>query len=925
MNHSDQQRQLIRTIVSGCLLVVIFFYLASPRLVLKTLPDWFPSDSTEIRMIQEATQRLTTRQTSVDSSSTAADVVGLESLAAERRNGPISWSVAGFPFDAIHRQTAQSSTVYQFNKLAFSLDLLAFCLFVGGGVLFAYHYPSPIHHRAPITMIYAVWLTVFALGAGWHFRQSNARMTDLARVGKLTCVETVQHAAFQCLPKSLRQPWTHLYCFKEWPFQYRDRFGPRSTNPSIRSKPSDRRSLADGLARHPSVQAIALEGRLSPSLQQTLGSFGFLHTFHWNGVSDSKTVAALLDETRSLKALRISFARNQQRSAEGKLDFRTLRHLQSLWISGVNHSEIAADGLKHPRLEQLSLEFTGDNGVPVVVAGLPRLQSLQIAAARSARSNVAIEVRHVPELQTLMVPVFRPVDLQAENVPKLKAITTTFGMRYDLEMRSADFAPWFTSLDIQDAASLRELALTTVKTFRWNVQGCRNLRRLELSQPSQRRRSLLMWSRLGGMMSVSDTANATNEDLEPVWNWLQKDLPLNEISLEQMDLRKVDLASWNRMKFLKSISLSRCTTNPGQMKQLTSISSLIKIRATEVKVDDETVNRLLTSRQSWENLDFDWSGVEQIRIVDQPQLRSAFGSRPLDATSVQLVNLPRFAARFQFRRKVKDLVIENAPGITSLVFSGRFPENAKLSGVTGLRELHARGAVLNEDHYNALAKATDLQTLLLPDCRVPRDVVFNLPQWKRLLAIDVTNLKVNDESSQSRPICDEDCKKWGTLDALVFLNLDHSQVGVETIRQLSFCSRLQALSMVDCVATGEELAPLVRLKSLMELRVGDLSATPPELNDAITGWGEGDFQETFANVLGARHFVSRNHRGSFHNLLPKPRNFDVREPLGSARSVDPSGPSPAHIKFKPSPNRDRRLAAQRPNRPGDAPTNTSPR
>ncbi|TWT95644.1 hypothetical protein [Neorhodopirellula pilleata] len=943
LNHSDQQRQLVRTIVCGCLLTAIFLYLSSPRMVLHSFADWFPSESSEINTVQVSMRHSVTGQSGVGPTTTAPPHADLEPTAIEPRKELISWSVAGFPFDAIHFQETLTTRTHFVSGLALCLDALAFLLVVGGGSVLAYYYHVPIRHRMPMFIVWTALLVIFASGVGWLFWESSSRMIGLARLGKLTQVETVSHAAFRWLPKTLRQPWNHLYGFDQYPLHAPS--DPEAL-PYIRTFPSDTSEfeLVDLIARHPAIQAIALEGKLGESMRQTLGSLKFLHTLHWEGVSDSQSVANLLDKTQGLISLRMSFAASKQRSAEAnasesqpafkaQLDFRTLPHLQELWISGVNQSELVANGLTHPELEQLSLEFAGDNRVPVVVSGLPKLRSLQLAAARSARSNVAIEVRHVPELRTLMVPVFRPINLQVENAPKLKSISTTFRTRRDLQMSSADYAPWFTSLDIQNASSLMELSLTTVFTRHWNIQGCPNLHRLELSQPSQRRSSLLNADRLERVLYGGDTATANNENLAPVWRWLQNALPLNEISIEQLDLRQVDFATWSKMKFLEKICLVRCVTEPSQIKQLASITSLTQIHASDIRVDDETVEELLAGPQRWEDLNLDWTAVREIRIVDQPRLCSAFGTRPLDATSVHLVNLPRLDAKIQLRRKVDELVIENVPGIASLILFERLPANAIISGIPGLREFCVRRSVLNAEQCEALSRASNLQTLRLPQCQVPSNLLSDLSKWKRLMAIDWTDLRIVDVSSQPRPLGDEDCQSLGLLEGLIFANLDRSHVGVDTVRQLSYCDQLQALSLVGCLSTGDELAPLLRLKSLMELRVEASLNPPSELNEAIEGWGEGDFQEIFANAWGGRQFTSRVYQGTLRDLFLSDQSQDNVPPAGRMSwsiQYEPYrnpkiGMHHNESDFKPSPNRVRKLAARGLGQPVDAAANTSPR
>lgn len=944
MNYSAQHRQFIRTIVCGSLLTAIFVYFSAPRLIVDTDPDWFPADSAEIGSIQQLTALSARGHQSSGSTLGRTEDVRSEVSSQGHRRWTVSWSVAGFPFDAVHQQRNQSSTAHSVNHLALSLDVLAFLLIIVGGSFWAYHYHTPNRHRAALVTVWTGGAVLFAIGVGWHFWESNARMTDLARLGRLQSVESVKHVAFQWLPRPMRQPWTHLYSFSEhsfdWPTDSLQNTDAMPVDRTYLSDSSNLDALGDIIARHPVVQAVALEGDVSGPMQRVLGSLKFLHTLRWSNVPDPGSVVNLLQQTRGLRALRVSFAAIRQPSeeaqtcnsslaAERQLDFRALPRLQKLSVTGVEQSEIATDGLSHSELTEITLEFVGENRVPIVVAGMPKLKALRLAAVRSAKSSVAVEVRHVPELQFLMVPVFRPIDLQIANAPKLKTINTTFGMRHDLDMAAADFAPWFTSLDIQNAQSLTELSLTTVATHHWNIEGCPNLHRITLKQPSQQRLTSLD-ANPDRIPSSGNTASVVSDDLAPVWKWLENDRPLNEISIEQMDLRAVDFASWKRMKFLKKVSLSRCKTKPGQIKQLASIASLTQICADDVKVDDETVNQLLAGPQQWENLNLNWSDVREIRIVDKPRLRSAFGPRSLSATSVHLVNLPRFSASVQLRRKVDELVIENVPEIASLIFLDQFPANARLSGISGLREFCARDAVLNAEQCKVLAEASFLQSLMLPGCQVAQDLVSHSPQWKRLMSIDWTGLKLTEGSSQPRPLCDDDCKALGTLKSLVYISLDHTDVGAETIRQLACCDRLQALSLANCLAVGDDLAPLVRLRLLMELQVESPSKAPSELTDAIASWSEGSIQDRFENIWGGRQFVSRQLSTGHRGQLTDDRGSRIHPKLGRTGRTGRSAAGQSHRRrlggpgLRPSPNVDRRLAAQNPGRPGDAPTNTSP-
>lgn len=795
----------------------------------------------------------------------------------ESRIRSFQWSVIGFPFDAVHHQQFESTTRYQFEILPTCLDLVAFMLILSGTILLTYHYHSPRELRARATRIWLTILVVFTAGVGWHCWQSHLRFVELARFGKSASVQSINHALFDWLPQPLRDPWTHTYSFIQ------NSPDDRIANAITTSRLTTTDDLAACLAQHRQVHSIELHGVLSKAMQETLHASAGLRSLRWNRAPTVEAITETMAKLDQLNEIRISFAESKERSKEAvpevansstdpQLDFRGMSQLETLSVSGVNQSELSNAAFSLPRLQKLSLEFAGYNGVPLIVERLPRLRELRIAASRSTRSSVEIEVRQMPELRLLTVPVFRPVHLTLEDVAMLKTINTTYGTRPDVEMQTADYAPWFRSLEIKNAPSLAELSLTVVSTERWSIQGCPRLRTLEITEPSVRRQEILR-----SVPSVQ-----ANRSLKPVWDWLQGELPLNEISIARMDLRNVNMSSWNRMKFLKQVQLRQCLTRPGQMKQLVGIPSLVQVDAAECKLDDFSAERLLTSRSDWELLLFDWSEVANVKIVNQPKLTKTFGNRTLRANRVHLENLPRFNEQLHLSGRLDELIIENTPMLSSLVVAGTFPESSSINAVSGLREFAVRRSTISPELSNALHQANNLQTLLLPSCRVSPTLLSNLQHWRHLIVLDLAELTVTEDFTSTRPINDADMKSLGALKSLLILKLDNSNVESETIRQISYCDRLQVLSLMNCRLTSKQLEPLARSEVLSELHVDASIALTGELEKVARDWGASEAHEFVTQLWEGTTFSSdqfrRPHRG-------RPRPMMRRLPLGRRLAV----------------------------------------
>lgn len=810
MNHSESFRRCIRTVLGGLLVTVLCIYFSAPRLLVKSKSNWVPSRSSDLdafvdtNMVGPATSQVT----AVDSSDPNAGTQVFE-------DSVFVWSVAGFPFDAVHIQRRGEEVRYHASVSAVLLNALALVVIIGGAIGFVYFNEVKSHLRSQFVIAWASVVCVFAVGSGWEIVIANQHTKVIKQYGDIVQRESVQHPLFQMLPNAVRVAWTHCYSFRQ--------------NESFQSV-SDVACLSTCLAEHAELHVVQLSEDLSDAVRKDLRDLPFLHTLACRRLTSLEGLQFLtrnLPSLHSLQASLVTIGDRSERVAVGErlpsIDFRHMQELQHLSVMGIDLSDFASESFSVASLKTLSIELSDANSLPLSLRDHRNLRKLNVASGAKGNTCVAIELVNLPSLTSLGTPRFRPVDLKIHQTPRLQNIFATFGGGNYVTFSPTDTPPWIRSLEIQNAASLPALAATVDSPQHWIVEECPNLRTLVIQHPSPRRQSLL------GMAQGS-------RDLGAIWDWMKGPLPINQISLDRVDLRGVDLSDWKEMRYLERVALKRCNTHPGQLRQLTKLDRLNEILAPEIAIDSVTADELLASRNNWVKLNVDWSRVQSIRISDQSKLIAAFDSKELWASEIELENLPRLHATLTINGNSTRLKLNNLPLVQSIVINGMMPQATELGGLPNLRTFCVRGSTLGEEHLQFLRNSSLIHSLYLPQCSVTQDFLTGLSQLSRLNTIDLSGLRVvvdRNGREVRRAICDEDTVNFRQLDSLTALNLDGSEIGVETLARLTACRRLQAVSLQDCPLSGDQLLPLTVSDSLLELRVARSTPVPERLSESV--------------------------------------------------------------------------------------------
>lgn len=814
MNHSESFRRGARTVLSGMLVAVLWAYYSSPRLMVEASSNWLPRHTSELDTFAALKIARQSASLAVDGSDANANPQVFEKRAS--RDRMFVWSVAGFPFDAVHIQSMGTQVRYHTSVFALILNAFALVAILGGVVGLVYFHDLKSDGRSRFVVAWISVVCVFLGGSGWQITRANMQANELKRHGYVTQQESVRHPLFQMLPDAVRVAWTHFYSFQQ------NESTELATGDTIRTT-----CLAD----HPELHVVELSGDLSAAVHNDLRDLPFLHTLFCGRLTSLEGLQLLTQDLPRLRSLEAQMATRRARLETGSIDrsswaidFRPMSELEYLSLTGIDLCDFSPNAFSVANLKVLSIELGDENSFPLSIRDHRNLKALNVASSSRESSCLSIELVNLPSLVSVGTPRFRPVDLKIHQTPRLQSISANNTNSEDTpRFIASDNPSWIRSLEIENAASLPALAAIVDSPEQWKVKDCPNLRTLFIKHPSSQWRSLLGMSR-------------ESCDLSAIWNWMKGSLPINQVSLERVDLRNVDLSDWKEMNYLESIALKRCTTAAGQLRQVTQLKRLNRIVAPELVIDSVTADELLASRNNWVELKVNWSRLQSIRIVDQPKLVAAFDLKELRAKEIELENLPRLNASLSIHGDPIGLKLSHFPLLHSIVINGKIPQDAELKGLPGLRKFCVRDSTLSEGHVRFLQSASRIQSLYLPRCDVPRELVTGLSQWKHLDTIDLSHLRVlvdHDGRPGSRSLCDDDTVELPHVQSLMVLNLDGSHIGVETLGRLKACRKLQAVSLRNCWLAGDQLLPLAESSSLLELRVGRSTLVPEELLSTV--------------------------------------------------------------------------------------------
>ncbi|SMP74796.1 hypothetical protein SAMN06265222_11839 [Neorhodopirellula lusitana] len=875
-----QQRRTFRSVLCGLMFVAIFGYACMPRQIITTRTDWVPSRTDDLDWRRNLAEQKSTEVP-------GERISGV--IAREGSHSNVTWSTAGFPFDAVHIQGHEFGVRYQWIGWVWVLDVFAAVMLTGGVMSLAYRdqYSSSVGRRGYFVSAASLLVLIGATTSYWV--SANQNMQQLRRAGRTALLCSVRSPLFDWLPEAATVPWTHPYSVN---FLDQERFQAASQSLNFRD--------------FPSLQAIEISGGLSPVQRDQMLSLPLLHTLVWHDIPTGELLHSGTLDLPSIEVLDLAYQSKFSRSTDsqrfrrgrdrfrgrprsnshrptrplaanegivlstvsltgsdeltggGEFDFRDSPFLKKLRINGVDRRYLEPAKLTSPYLRTLELELIGDDASTFAIGSIPYLQNLDIAVPRSKQSKISIEISEMPSLTSLRVPGRCPVSLTLVNVPKLENLESSQRLSHSDDSTLSGSAPWFCSLNIHDAPLLTEVKATVSALDSWQIEGCPKLRSFQLGRPSLHR--------LAQVDVLAQEQEATA--LDPVWRWLENDLPLNSIELEGLDLREVNLSIWKHMPFLSEIKISNCETLPKQTEQFADLPALTRLRAPSMRLTDKSAKRLLSASNRWERMELDWSRVNEIRIVDQASLISAFGKSSLRATRLCLKGLPRLEAHLHLTQDLEELCIEEMPKLQSLIVNGNIPSDAHVDGLQEIRCICFRKNKLDCTMID-ISLARRLQTLQLPNCEISQELIDRLPTFIHLISLDLSGTRVQDEMGTLQLLGDQHTSAFGTLNELLWARFDGTNVGRQTVERVAENAKLRVFSLQKCPLDKEDLSPLLGLNSLVQLNVDPRIDPEIELQQTLVDESELQqlsyfddvwHQDKFANkstIRSAKHWAWR--------------------------------------------------------------------
>ncbi|PHQ36391.1 leucine-rich repeat domain-containing protein [Rhodopirellula bahusiensis] len=835
-------RQWIRTIATLVILGTLLGIAWKPRLVSEN----YLRDAANV-MVTDSELPPIGRQ--------ASDVLA-EEVTYPKANSPRHrWYIGGFPLDAYQARLSQNEGVDGLERWStFGLGLwidLWFCI----GVLAlagiaAYHVrpgQSPWNvlwspkvsgnsrYRRTVVGIASVGLVVTAA----HFYLTQRRLNAFEKESMVTMVRSTNHPMVARLPLAFRGPWTHAFQVQ---------CPPNSNMKSI------------NWSDYPSLDFVSLHGEIAPETLKAIQKNPWVTGLRWSSVPSVESANAVLEQLPSLRSVSLSFRhsdQNAEQPSDAKLRVQSLSHLASLSLRRVHASAICTEELLAPSLSTLEIQTIGPTVDSWVFEDANNLQSLSFRHLRQNRETnpdeLKMTVRLLPALTELSIDGGIPIDLSLLDLPRLTKLNgvESHSMHQGQPEREDGYVAWVSSLKMSGLSSLSHLELAGENFDEWEVEECPRLHDVRIRRPAvggygRFRRSMRGWeappqfvgARLYAAIA-SGPAPRPQKSPKGLMAWAVSLPSLRTLTFDQMNLTTCELSKLQSCSFLKSLKLDHCQLDPRQLEELRVVSTLRELSVSGVDVDAEVIPQLLAMHNNWEVLELPWEELDEIRIIDQRQLKRAFGTRTLRAKHVELVNLESLVSRLRVAPGAETVRVVNLPSLTEISIRRPKTNHIEISGVPNLLSFTLERGVLDSSSLGSLTQCRQLHSLILPGSHYPEGLAKHFLCWPGLQELNAIGTPLRDEDLQDLP----------SLKNLRRLRLDDTALTEKGVLTLAHCDRLQSVSLVGLDLSGTAFEPLAALAWLMELSVNESIS----LSDALQAirlspeeWAAGNYNPRVA-------------------------------------------------------------------------------
>ncbi len=516
----------------------------------------------------------------------------------------------------------------------------------------------------------------------------------------------------------------------------------------------------------------------------------------------------------------------QLRLSRTNLDSEQLRRFDRmpLRLVDLSFTDIELGRLGKPdwssTVERLSLSRPND-GIPasLTLEGWPRLKVVRVERRSEIMNDAVLSLRLVdlPRLERLCIDRVQKHDLCLKNVPRLARVDEEIAdLRFVISANTKiPGRTWVRSLEIDGADSLSEFDCFARDLERLSINRANGLRRFSL-----------------GSFLTTLVGETFPQDVDPeqCQRWIDHLGEMHgppKLDLSFLPLGLNDLSSLAHNDGVRHLQLSETGLVYDQVKKLEGMQQLESLYIGSTPLAEDALAWLL---DRFPNVEVMMSDVKRLTHFD---LRGRDHLKELHLTPLEqlrelrIVDLPRLRTDIRLTRAPDVLEIRNAPSLRGFAMEGPWPENATFEGLRDLEWFTGGGEGINDEVVDQVLRCDSLDRLTLAYPAVSQDTLRRIGNLRELTFLALPGTPLNDDV----------VRDWSALTGLWEVNLDDTQISVETIGWLSRIESLRRVS-IKRVALNEAAADaLGELTQISELYLAGVPIAPSKLRRLLRHGG----------------------------------------------------------------------------------------
>ncbi len=648
------------------------------------------------------------------------------------------------------------------------------------------------------TIPLACFLAAMAVFASEVRQQSLVERSFVKRLVNYGAVErttVVPKFLYQRLPSHWLLPFTRIASYR------------------VTSAPSDliANSLQHDSIRNISVEDVSVDDQLWSELinSTTLDSLRFDYC---DFLVENAIAAGPHTSLRSLTLYQCWGSESMTDSIPSMTSLESL----SLNLSPISRPQTVAASLPAD-LKDLRLTISATDATDLRFHDLRKLEILKLDSSTNTFTDdvAALDLRDLPQLTSVTISPWLRMNISAVSVPRLQSIAAgrAFRHRGDVDDRGPESLR-VCRLSIQQAPCLQELRLAAECLESFAIEQTPNFRSLVITPPR--------WFQNQALAVASSDDETSANQRRAVSRWMEDlatcDGPVS-VDLSGLRMTGVDLTSLRNNSRIRALILTNTGVRASELVAIGHGNRIKSLKLQGCQIDHDELQSLLTAFKGIERLLIDTDNLEQIEIVDQPQLTDLFGSSVRSARRVKIVGCPKLTGNLAFGNGLESLEIRDGLSLKSLTVKGLLPPNAVLSGLRDLEIVELSGRNFNEQHFAALLECKSLSELSLAMPSVSAASLQRLGELEAMMVLRLPGANLTDEV----------VSQWGALTMLREVDLSFTRVSGQSLRMLSAHKNIQRLCVNHTQVQSSEIPLVSQIDGLLEIEFAGIGISPDDL------------------------------------------------------------------------------------------------